>query len=365
MTQSNDEIFMQRAMQLAKLGQGKVAPNPMVGCVIVHDNQIIGEGWHRQYGGSHAEVHAVNTVANQSLLPLSTVYVTLEPCSHFGKTPPCADLLIEKKVKKVVIANIDSNPLVAGKGIEKLKNAGIEVESGILATTGQQLNRRFFTPLAKKRPYIILKWAQTTDGFIADANSKPLKISNIYTSKLVHKWRGQEQSILIGTQTAQNDDPQLSTRLWQGPSPIRLVLDRYLRLPKHLKIFTDGQPTYLFHTTAKPSEEDNFGTLASMTKNFGETATAVHYVQLEDQDNFIEQVIFHLYDMGIQSVLVEGGAQLLNLLMQKKLWDEARVIVSTTTIGHGVLGPFIDFTKAQTKHQVMGDRVYEFINENS
>ena len=202
---------MQRALELARLGLGNVSPNPMVGCVIVKDGKIIGEGHHEQYGGPHAEVNAVQAVKDQSLLPQSTAYVTLEPCSHFGKTPPCADLLVRHQVKRVVICNEDPNPLVAGQGIERLRNAGIEVEIGLLREEGRVLNRRFFTAFEKKRPYVILKWAQTTDGFVARENYDSKWISNTYSRQLVHKWRAEEDAILVGTNTARYDNPSLTT----------------------------------------------------------------------------------------------------------------------------------------------------------
>uniref|UniRef100_UPI003592F691 bifunctional diaminohydroxyphosphoribosylaminopyrimidine deaminase/5-amino-6-(5-phosphoribosylamino)uracil reductase RibD n=1 Tax=Persicitalea sp. TaxID=3100273 RepID=UPI003592F691 len=223
--------YMQRALQLAEYGRGYVSPNPMVGCVLVADGRVIGEGWHRNYGGPHAEVQAVRDAekrGNADLLKSATAYVTLEPCSHFGKTPPCANLLINKKIKKVVVANHDPNPLVAGRGLTLLKNAGIEVESGILAEEGQELNRRFFTFFCKKRPYIILKWAETADGFIGAAGGKPIAISNGYSSQRVHRWRSEEDAILVGRNTAFNDNPRLNVRHWPGQNPVRVVLDRNL-----------------------------------------------------------------------------------------------------------------------------------------
>ncbi|HEY1053815.1 MAG TPA: bifunctional diaminohydroxyphosphoribosylaminopyrimidine deaminase/5-amino-6-(5-phosphoribosylamino)uracil reductase RibD, partial [Emticicia sp.] len=226
-----EEKYMLRALQLAEIGRGQVSPNPMVGCVIVHNHEIIGEGWHQKYGSWHAEVNAVNSVQDPSKLTQSTVYVTLEPCSHFGKTPPCADLLVKHQVKKVIICNDDPNPLVAGKGIAKLRAAGIEVEQGLLAEKGRALNARFFTYVEKQRPYIILKWAETADGFIAGENYDPVKISNALSHKLAHKWRSEEDAIMVGTNTARYDNPKLNAREWQGTkNPVRIVLDKRLQL---------------------------------------------------------------------------------------------------------------------------------------
>ncbi len=222
---ASDQIFMRRALELAALGQGKVSPNPMVGCVIVHQNRIIGEGWHQQYGGPHAEVNAINSVRNKKLLPDSRLYVTLEPCSHYGKTPPCADLLLQHNVRDVVICNTDPNPLVKGAGIRKLLDAGCQVHLGLLEEEGLALNKGFFSFHSRQRPYIILKWAETADGFIGKQNKEPLWISDRISKKLVHKWRSEIQAIMVGTRTAEVDNPQLYTREWTGKNPVRITLD--------------------------------------------------------------------------------------------------------------------------------------------
>lgn len=248
--------FMRRALELAEWGRGYVSPNPLVGCVIVHEDRIIGEGWHREYGGPHAEVNAVNSVENQALLSESTVYVTLEPCAHWGKTPPCANLLVEKKVKKVVIAATDSNPLVGGRGIEILKNAGIEVETGILEKDARWQNRRFFTQIEKQRPYVILKWAQTQDGFVAKENFDSKWISNSHSRQLVHKWRAEEDAILVGKNTAAYDNPRLDVRDWVGKNPIRVVLDSKLELSSELNLFDQSIPTLVFNAL-KSDNKDN------------------------------------------------------------------------------------------------------------
>ncbi len=322
---------MLRALQLAKLGAGNVAPNPMVGCVIVYKGVIIGEGWHSNYGGPHAEVNAINSVKEPSKLSESTVYVTLEPCSHFGKTPPCADLLIEKKVKKVVICNLDPNPLVAGKGIEKLKKAGIEVEVGILEEVGLALNKRFFTFIEKKRPFILLKWAQTADGFMAGENGKQIQISNEFSSKLVHKMRVENAAIMVGTQTALNDNPNLTARNWHGKNPIRVVIDKQLRFKQTMNIFNEEANSLIYNLHSE-----------------GKIGNA-EYVKLPETDDLLVDLIQDLYTRNIQSVMVEGGAKLLDSFLKLGLWDEALVIESDYKIGAGVKGPKIDFLNMKTE----------------
>lgn len=315
-------LFMQRALDLALNGRGYVSPNPLVGCVIVVEGKIIGEGYHKKYGEAHAEVNAVNSVDDKSLLSKSTVYVALEPCSHFGKTPPCADLLLKHNVRKVVIANVDSNPLVGGKGIEKLKNAGIEVETGVLEKEGRELNKRFFTFIEKKRPYIILKWAQTADGFIARKNFDSKWISGELSRQLVHRWRAEESAILVGKNTVFHDDPQLNVRNWSGPNPVRIVIDAKLSLPTTLKIF-DGQQRTIIYNTKK-----------------SETSPNIEFVKLETED-FVNHLLTDMHRKGLQSVIIEGGSQTLNHFFEKDLWDEARIFTSPTTFGEGIPAPKI------------------------
>jgi diaminohydroxyphosphoribosylaminopyrimidine deaminase / 5-amino-6-(5-phosphoribosylamino)uracil reductase len=322
---------MHRALQLAKLGAGNVAPNPMVGCVIVHENEIIGEGWHQKYGEAHAEVNAINSVFEIVNLSESTVYVSLEPCSHFGKTPPCADLLIEKKVKKVVICNLDPNPLVAGKGIEKLKNAGIAVETGVLEKEGRELNKRFFTFIEKKRPYIILKWAQTSDGFMAGENGVPIQISNEFSSKLVHKMRAENAAIMVGTNTVQNDNPSLTTRNWQGKNPIRILIDKQLRFKQTMNIFNEESESLIYNLHGD-----------------GKIANA-EYIKLPETDDFLKDLIQDLYNRNIQSILVEGGTILLESFIKLGLWDEALVIVSDKIIGTVIEAPDFNFLQGKMK----------------
>jgi diaminohydroxyphosphoribosylaminopyrimidine deaminase/5-amino-6-(5-phosphoribosylamino)uracil reductase len=315
-----DELFMKRALELAWLGMGPVSPNPLVGCVIVHNHQIVGEGWHKRYGEAHAEVNAIASMADQSVLKDCTVYVNLEPCSHVGKTPPCTDLLIAHRVKKVVIANLDSNPLVGGEGIKKLRAAGIEVITGIREKEGRELNRRFFTFMEKQRPYITLKWAETSDGFIAHENFDSKWISNEHSRQLVHKWRTEEDAVLVGTKTAFHDNPELNVREWSGRNPVRIVFDRFLRLSEKLKVFDRSQKT-LCYNVLKHEEHPNLS-LVRVT-----------------EENFVENSIQDLFKQKIQSVLVEGGATTLQLFIDAGLWDEARVFISDKAFGKGIVAP--------------------------
>ncbi|MBS1681009.1 MAG: bifunctional diaminohydroxyphosphoribosylaminopyrimidine deaminase/5-amino-6-(5-phosphoribosylamino)uracil reductase RibD [Bacteroidetes bacterium] len=315
-----DEFFMLRAMELAKKGIGAVSPNPRVGCVIVHNNKIIGEGWHKKFGEAHAEVNAVNAVEDKSLLKESTVYVNLEPCAHVGKTPPCADLLIKHQVKKVVIANVDTNPLVSRNGIKKIEEAGIEVVTGVFEKEGRELNKRFFTLVEKQRPYIILKWAQTADGFIAQKNFESKWISNEYARQLVHRWRSEEDAVLVGTRTASHDNPLLTVRDWSGRNPVRIVVDRFLRLTSHLHVF-DKKVKTICYNVLKHEEHKN-----------------LLFIRL-DENNFLNDLVADLAKQKIQSVIIEGGAQTLQLVIDSGLWDEARVFVSSRTFGEGISSP--------------------------
>lgn len=317
-----DEVFMQRAMELARLGAGYVSPNPLVGCVIVHDGKIIGEGWHQQYGGPHAEVHAINDVSNKDLLQESTVYVTLEPCSHFGKTPPCADMLITHKVRKVVVANVDPNPLVNGDGLNKLRKSGAEVITGILDKKGRELNRRFLIYVEKQRPYITLKWAESADGFIARKNFDSKWISDEFSRQLVHKWRTEEDAVLVGMRTAQYDNPQLNVRDWTGRNPVRIVIDRFLKLSEKLNLF-DGSQKTLCYNLLKHEELHN-----------------ISLVRINEQ-NFLAEIMHDLYNKKIQSLIVEGGAQTLQAFIDAGLWDEARVFVSPQKFDGGIKAPVI------------------------
>lgn len=326
-----DEIYMQRCLELAKLGIANVSPNPMVGCVIVNNDQIIGEGYHVKFGEAHAEVNAINAVLRNygdraaELLAGATAYVSLEPCAHYGKTPPCADLLVRHRLKKVVIGNTDPFEDVNGKGIEKLKNAGIEVVTGVLQEECSFLNRRFLTRINHQRPYIILKWATTANGYFAPKITGQKWISGPLAKKLVHKWRTEEDAILIGKQTAIADDPLLNSREWTGKNPTRMLIDRKLQVPLSSHIYNEDAKTVVFNEI-KTKVVDN-----------------IHFIQMEDMQCYLPQKIaFQLYLMDIQSVIIEGGANLLNQFLTANLWDEARVFTSASSWQDGIAAPQIN-----------------------
>lgn len=317
---------MHRCLQLAKLGAGHVAPNPMVGAVLVYQNTIIGEGYHQQYGQAHAEVNCINSVseAHKLLIEKSTLYVSLEPCAHYGKTPPCADLIIKKNIPNVVIACWDIYTEVDGKGIQKLQNAGINVITGILEKEALELNKRFFTFHTKKRPYVVLKWAQSNDAKIAGPKFLAVKITNDTTNRLVHQWRSEEAAILVGTNTALHDNPKLTTRFWVGKNPVRLVIDRQLKLPSSLHLFDGSVKTIVFNQI-KEGEENG-----------------IVFYKLGDSENIIPGLLNALYGLNIQSVFIEGGAILLQSFIDQHCWDEARVIINEElNIGDGIEAPLL------------------------
>lgn len=343
---------MKRCLELAEMGSGLVSPNPMVGCVIVSGGKIIGEGYHKKYGQAHAEVNAVNAVLAKygdqaaALLKNATAFVSLEPCAHQGKTPPCADLLIRHQLKKVVIGNPDPFPDVDGKGIKKLTDAGIEVVSGVLEAECRHLNRRFFTRIEQQRPYIILKWARTANGFFAPKNSVQQWISGPLAKKLVHQWRTEEDAILVGKQTAIADNPQLSAREWPGNNPVRIVIDRNLQTPSHLHIYNDSAKTLIFN-------EQKTDVVAN-----------IHYLSMEDMQYYLPQKIaYQLYLMDIQSVIIEGGANILNQFISAGLWDEARVFNSATSWDTGIFAPQIN-GKITSMQQVDQDQLTIYENTN-
>jgi len=350
--------WMERALQLAAYGRGSVSPNPMVGCVIVYENRIIGEGWHRKYGGPHAEVRAVEDAeekGNEDMLDKSTAYVTLEPCSHYGKTPPCAELLIRKKIKKVVICNDDPNPLVSGSGIKRMLEAGIEVESGMLADKGKELNKRFFAGMIQKRPYVILKWAQSADGYIGHAGGPPVQISGQLSNMRVHKWRTEEDSILVGFKTALMDNPRLNVRNWHGENPVRIVLDRFLQLPEKLNFFDGSQPTIVVNhleQTIMPTNPERYA------ENPG-----IAYVQVEAGQQEIHQLLAKLYERKIQSVFVEGGATVINAFLQAGLWDEIRKCQGSKIIGSGIKAPLAE--GILTASEKIQDDLWTFYSRSS
>ncbi|ALD22067.1 bifunctional diaminohydroxyphosphoribosylaminopyrimidine deaminase/5-amino-6-(5-phosphoribosylamino)uracil reductase RibD [Hymenobacter sp. DG25A] len=337
-----DDLMMRRALDLARLGTGYTRPNPLVGCVITHQGRIIGEGWHRQYGGPHAEVNALESVSEPALLPHSRAYVTLEPCSHHGKTPPCADLLIAKGIPEVVVCNLDPNPLVAGNGLAKLRAAGIKVETGVLESEGRWLNRRFFTFQEQKRPYIVLKWAETADGFLSGRFYQPVQISGALARMAVHQWRGEEHAILVGTRTALHDNPYLNVREWPGPAPIRLVIDKNLSLPPTHHLFDGTQPT-LVYTYRQRATKGNLG-----------------YVKLSEADDLFPQILENLYRRNVESVLVEGGPTVLNTLLADGLWDEIRVLRSANHLGAGVAAPRLGLTGLHEQFPLGSDQVFVY-----
>ncbi|WP_256005921.1 MULTISPECIES: bifunctional diaminohydroxyphosphoribosylaminopyrimidine deaminase/5-amino-6-(5-phosphoribosylamino)uracil reductase RibD [Pedobacter] len=325
------ELYMRRCLELAEMGIGNVSPNPMVGCVIVHNDTIIGEGYHARFGEAHAEVNAINDVFRlhgehaPQLLREATLYVNLEPCAHHGKTPPCADLLVKHQIKEVIIGNKDPFADVNGKGIARLRDAGIAVETGLLEQECSQLNRRFFTRITQHRPYIILKWATTANGYFAPKNTLQEWISGPLAKKLVHKWRTEEDAILIGKRTAMADNPLLTTREWTGKNPVRILIDRQLQVSTSSHLFNDQSKTLILNEV-KTKTENN-----------------ICYIQMEDMQNYLPQKIaFQLYLMDIQSVIIEGGANTLCQFIKAGLWDEARVFTSATSWQEGVRSPQVN-----------------------
>ena len=338
----NHEQYIARCIELAKNGFGTTYPNPMVGSVIVYNGEIIGEGWHQKAGEPHAEVNAIHSVKNPSLLDKATIYVSLEPCSHFGKTPPCCDLIIKNKIPNVVIGTVDSNIKVAGNGIKRLHEAGINVVVGVLEKECYELNRRFFTFHEKKRPYIILKWAQTQDSFIAPTEKeelKPVWITNVQSRQLVHKWRTEEQAILVGTQTVIDDNPQLNARDWEGNNPIRIVIDQRNRIPKTAHIWDNKIKTIVF---------SNENSIPSSVNTIVEV--------IDFQQNIAPQIVEKLYQHQIQSVIIEGGAQTLQTFIDATLWDEARIFIGNSTFGTGKKAPVLN-TSLSTKERIGTDEL--------
>ena len=336
-------------MQIAKNGIGTTRPNPSVGAVIVYQNKIIGEGFTSPHGENHAEVNAINAVENKSLLKEATIFVTLEPCSHFGKTPPCADLIVKHQLKQVVIGCLDSNSLVAGKGVSHLENAGINVIVGVLETECRMHHKRFFTVQENKRPYIILKWAETKDGFVAPISkneNKPIFISNTYSQQLVHKLRSAEHAILVGTKTVLADNPKLNIRSWSGENPIRVVLDNTLRIPKNSNIL-DGSAKTIVITAAKD-------------KNIVSSKNLI-FEEIDFSKNIAKQVCEVLSKYQIQSLIVEGGTQTLQTFIDEKLWDEAIVFVGNTSFVKGVRSPII--TKEFKEEFIESDVLKRYTND--
>ncbi|MDY4513115.1 MAG: bifunctional diaminohydroxyphosphoribosylaminopyrimidine deaminase/5-amino-6-(5-phosphoribosylamino)uracil reductase RibD [Paludibacteraceae bacterium] len=329
-----DELYMRRCLQLAHQAAGHTAPNPMVGAVVVHDGRIIGEGYHHRCGEPHAEVNAIASVQNPELLRHATLYVNLEPCSHYGKTPPCAKLIIEKKIPRVVVGMGDPNERVNGRGIAMLREAGVEVVTPVLENACRQLNRRFVTFHTQHRPYVILKWAQTADGFIdvarTDNHTPPLRISNNITKTLNHQMRTEEAAILVGTNTALLDNPHLTARKWSGQNPVRMVVDRTLRIPADYHLYDGTTPTVIF------------------TDETAENRTNITFAKLDFGHNIVPQILDYLYQNNFQSVIVEGGRQLLQAFIDAGVWDEAHIETAPMIVGGGVPAPKITMNKTET-----------------
>ena len=344
---TNNEKYIYRCLQLARQGAATVAPNPMVGAILVYEDKIIGEGYHQQYGQAHAEVNCINSVAadKKPQIEKSTLYVSLEPCAHFGKTPPCADLIIKNKIPNVVIGCRDSYTEVDGKGIEKLQAAGINVVVGVLEKEALELNKRFFTFHQQQRPYIILKWAQTADYKIAGKNGERVFITNQFTNRLVHQWRGEEAAIMVGTNTALKDDPALTTRLYPVKNPLRIVIDMELKLPSSLQLFDGAVETIVFN--AQKHQEDDL----------------LSFYKINKEEKIIPQILSALYQLKIQSVIIEGGAKLLQSFIDENLWDEARVITNTAMkIGEGIDVPVLQNKKLIQEEILLTDKISYFIN---
>ncbi|MHC8950571.1 bifunctional diaminohydroxyphosphoribosylaminopyrimidine deaminase/5-amino-6-(5-phosphoribosylamino)uracil reductase RibD [Sphingobacterium hungaricum] len=326
-----DEHYMKRCFELAQLGSGTVSPNPMVGAVIVYEDKIIGEGYTSPYGGPHAEVNAIQDCSSKygqsadELFTKSTLYVSLEPCSHFGKTPPCADLIIQKQFSKVVIGCIDPFAKVNGEGVKKIKDAGIEVMVGVLEKEAKWSNRRFFTKLEKSRPYVILKWAETADGYFAPEEQQQLWISNAASKQLVHKWRSEEDAILVGKNTAIADNPSLTVREWSGKNPKRILIDKHLDVPLTNSIYSEEAETIVFNDVKS------------------EWTAKRKFIALENFDLYLPQtILYQLFLMDVQSIIIEGGAHTLQQFIDANLWDEARVIASKTILHKGKKSPKIN-----------------------
>lgn len=340
---------MRRCLELAQRAKGYTAPNPMVGAVLVYNDRIIGEGWHHFYGSAHAEVNCLNSVpeVDRHLIPESTMYVSLEPCAHYGHTPPCAVRLVEEKIKEVIICNTDPFEKVSGRGIQILKEANTTVQTGIIQQEGLWVNRRFFCFHSQKRPYIILKWAQTPEGFIAPEDKSRFAISNSNSQQLVHKWRTEEGAIMVGTTTAATDNPLLTARLWKGKQPLRIVLDKSLKLPATLNVFNEDAATWVINEE-KETLQGN-----------------VHYVQLPFDDTLLPALLARLHTNNILSMIVEGGAQLLQSFINAGLWDEARIFKGSRSLANGIAAPLLQNSTLAFQTQMEDDLLQVFTNNKS
>ncbi|MGI4833096.1 MAG: bifunctional diaminohydroxyphosphoribosylaminopyrimidine deaminase/5-amino-6-(5-phosphoribosylamino)uracil reductase RibD [Janthinobacterium lividum] len=348
----DDALFMRRALDLALLGQGHTRPNPMVGCVVVGPGgTIIGEGYHQRHGGPHAEVNALASVADPALLGQSRVFVTLEPCAHHGKTPPCADLLIAQGVPEVIVCNDDPNPLVAGQGLARLRAAGIRVSTGLLAAEGRWLNRRFFTFFEQKRPYLVLKWAESADGFMAGPHFQQVQISGPQAQLLTHQWRAEEAGILVGTRTALHDNPRLNVREWTGEQPTRLLIDKNLSLPPSHHVLDCSQPTIVYTHRERPSQPN----LTYVTLPFAEPGQP-------PAPDLLPAILADLHQRQVQSVLVEGGPTVLNALLHLNIWDEIRVFRAPKRLERGIAAPRLGLRGWQSHEKAGPDDLFRYLN---
>jgi diaminohydroxyphosphoribosylaminopyrimidine deaminase/5-amino-6-(5-phosphoribosylamino)uracil reductase len=340
---------MNECLELAQRGLGNTYPNPLVGSVVVSTNKVIGSGWHQKAGEAHAEVHAIRSVLDTRALPTSTLYVNLEPCSHHGKTPPCTDLIIQSGIRHVVVGMLDPFEKVNGQGVQKLRDEGIRVDVGVEEESCKTLNKRFLTAINSKRPYVILKWAQTKDGYIAPKNkknNKPVWISNSISRTLAHQWRAEEQSILIGSQTAVDDNPSLTTRRIDGPSPTRILIDPNEKINRNAKLFAADQKVIVY------------------TNNHSRIDEHIYYVSIDFSGNGLKQILSDLHLKNIQSVLVEGGTKTLQYFIDAGVWDEAKVFTGQGTFGDGVLAPDTSsFTNATVSvAELNGDVLEVWVN---
>jgi diaminohydroxyphosphoribosylaminopyrimidine deaminase/5-amino-6-(5-phosphoribosylamino)uracil reductase len=343
------DIYMKRALDLASRSDGNAGPNPMVGAVLVHEGRIIGEGYHKEYGLDHAEINCLDSVAesDKHLIPQSSMYVNLEPCAHYGKTPPCALRLVHEKVKEVIIANDDPFEEVDGRGLEILKSNHIHTEVGVLDKEGYWLNRRFFCFHQNKRPYIVLKWAQTAEGYFAPLDRTRYQITGIDTRQLVHKWRTEESAILVGYQTALNDNPELTARMYSGRQPLRVIFDRTLQLPHTHNVFNSDAPTWIINDRLD-KEEGN-----------------IRYISIKFNENPLTQILEKLQEANKLSLIVEGGAMLLESFIAEGLWDEARVFTGEASMTEGVHAPLLTDFKKAFESQLGGDTLNVYVNRSS
>lgn len=349
MCKMQHDIYMKRCTELAQRSKGHTAPNPMVGAVLVYEGKIIGEGWHKEYGQAHAEVNCIESVSadNKKLIPESSMYVNLEPCAHQGKTPACALRLVKEKVQEVIIANVDPYEQVKGEGIHILEAAGVKVTRGICKDEGLWLNRRFFCFHQQKRPYIILKWAQSKEGYIAPEDKSRLQLSNVNSQQLVHKWRTEEAAIIVGYHTAMNDNPQLTARKWEGKQPLRIVLDRQLQLPKTHHVFNKDAETWVINEV-KEGNEGN-----------------IEYIRLAFDDTLLQEILNKLHAAKKLSLIVEGGAVLLNSFINEGLWDEARVFETATSIKNGIAAPEMKGKDGVLTMPIEDDMLRVYVNPES